>query len=118
MGAYRNGLRLLRVVHLLAAGADVGAVADDAVTDQRPRADPGAEPDDGPLDHRPGLDLDAVEDHRTVQPGAGADLRAAAHHCPADQQRTGRHRGTLVHQALAAMPVEHGRRRDTAHQIR
>ena len=87
-----------RAAQQFAAGADVGAVADHAVADQRARADAGAEADDRAFDHRAGLDPHAVEDHRAVEPGARADLGAAADDRAADQQRAGRHRRAVVHQ--------------------
>ncbi len=95
-----------RAAQQLAAGADVGAVADHAVADQCPRTDPRAEPDDRAFDHAARLDPHAVEDDRAVQPCAGPDFGAAPDHRAADEQRAGRHRGAVVHQLLAAVPAE------------
>ncbi len=72
-----------------AAGTDVGAVADDAVTDECPRADSRTEPDDRPLDHAAGLDTHTIEDDRAVQSGAGTDLGAASDDGAADEHRAG-----------------------------
>src|SRR5271166_3716631 len=90
----------------LAAGADVGAVADHAVADQRPRTDAHTEGDDRPLDHAAGLDLHAVEDHRPIEPDAGADLGAAPDDRAADQHRARRHRCAVVYQLLAPVAVQ------------
>src|ERR1700726_4097478 len=91
-----------RAAQELAARADVGAVADHAVADQRPRADAHPEADDRALDHAAGLDPDPVEDHGAVQPDTRTDLGAPPDDRAADQHRARRHRRAVVHQLLAA----------------
>ena len=92
----------------LASRSDVGAVADHAVSDERTRPDPRAEPDDGTFHYRTRFHRGAIEDHRAVQSHPGTDMRPTAHHGAADENRTGRHRRIVVHQALAAAAAKRG----------